>query len=502
MSFPVIDKKSNFGQALWLSIGYTCSMLVGILSSAILSRYFDKAEYGTYRQVMYVYHIFTTIFVAGFPAAFTYFLPRLSKEEGKSLVKKIDRILFLLGVFCSAALFLGSDLFARLLNNPELSTALKLFSVFPLFTMPAVGVEGIYTVNKRTEFVAIYNIVTRLMMLLCIVLPVVLIKNDYRYALVGWGVASFIGFIIAIIAKNRVYKNIESLPEAPNLIGDVVKYISPVIVSSIVTMFLTSANQFFISRYFGVVSFAEYSNGYFTLPFAVIFISPVRSILTPIFAKSSLNGEYSNALSTLYVSTKKIVSLVLPLVVFAFVFAEDIMVFLYGAKYANSYVFFRLVLCFNFIEMFPFSGIMAAIGKTKQLMYFDVICTCILWSVDFLLIRLNVASPLMITAIFIVLNTMTKYLIPAFYLWLKLGIKVIDRNTIAHVLKTGIHVIIALGCVFLISKYSLGSLSPFIRLTVALFIFYVLLLVSAKVFKLDYITPILQNFTKKNNNPS
>lgn len=496
-----MDRKSNFSQALWLSIGYTCSMLVGILSSAILSRYFDKAEYGTYRQVMYVYQIFTTIFVAGFPAAFTYFLPRLSKEEGKSLVKKIDRILFLLGVFCSASLFFGSGLIARLLNNPELTTALKLFSVFPLFTMPAVGVEGIYTVNKRTEFVAIYNIVTRLLMLLCIVLPVVLIKNDYRYALVGWGVASFIGFIIAIIAKNRVYKNIETLPEAPNLISDVIKYISPVIVSSIVMMFLTSANQFFISRYFGVVAFAEYSNGYFTLPFAVIFITPVRSILTPIFAKSSLNGEYSNALSTLYASTRKVVTLMLPLVFFAFVFAEDIMVFLYGAKYANSYLFFRLVLCFNFIEMFPFSGIMAAIGKTKQIMYIDVICTCLLWLVDYLLIRLNVASPLMITAVFIVLNSMTKYFIPVFYLWARLKIKVIDRNTIILVLMTGLHVLLTLVCVSVISKYTLGSLSPFIRLVVALLVFYIILLVSAKVFKLDYVTPVLQNFTKKTINP-
>lgn len=474
-------------------------MLVGILSSAILSRYFDKAEYGTYRQVMYVYHIFTTIFVAGFPAAFTYFLPRLSKEEGKSLVKKIDRTLFLLGVLCSAALLFGSDFLARLLNNPELSTALKLFSVFPLFTMPAIGVEGIYTVNKKTEFVAIYNIVTRLLMLLCIVLPVVLIKSDYKYALIGWGVASFIGFVIAVIAKKRVYSNVIALPHASDMIGDVIRYIAPVIVSSIVTMFLTSANQFFISRYYGVEAFAEYSNGYFTLPFAVIFITPVRNILTPIFAKSSLNNDYSNALTTLYSSTRKIILLMLPLVLFAFVFAEDIMVFLYGAQYASSYVFFRLILCFNFIEMFPFSVILTAIGKTKQIMYFDIICTCLLWSLDFFLIRIGIASPIIIAVIFIILNSMTKYFLPAIYLRITYGIRVVDKETLSYLLRCGLNVLIVLIGIYFMSDYLLSTVHSFTRLLMALTVFYALLVFTSRAFGLNYISAVLQNFTKNAN---
>ena len=201
----IVEKShSNFNQALWLSISYACSMLVGILSAAILSRCFDKAEYGTYRQILYVYQILFTVFQAGLPSVFTYFLPRYTKEENKYIVKKVNQLLFLLGVVCSLLLFFTSNIIASILNNPELSIGLKIFSFFPLFTLPTLGVEGIYTVNKNTKFVAIYTICTRLFMLACIVLPVIFMKNDYRYALIGWGIASFIAFIIAIIAKNRV----------------------------------------------------------------------------------------------------------------------------------------------------------------------------------------------------------------------------------------------------------------------------------------------------------
>ena len=151
--------KSNYNQALWLSIGYVCSMAVGILSSAILSRYFSKTEYGTYKQIMYVYQILFSVFQAGLPAVFTYFLPRYSQEEGKYIVKKINFLLFILGLLCSLVLFFTSDILADLLKNPKLSTGLKIFSFFPLFTLPTLGVEGIYTVNKNTQFVAIYNVI-------------------------------------------------------------------------------------------------------------------------------------------------------------------------------------------------------------------------------------------------------------------------------------------------------------------------------------------------------
>lgn len=101
----VSNNKSNFNQALWLSIGYVCSMAVGILSSVILSRYFSKTEYGTYKQIMYVYQIMFSVFQAGLPAVFTYFLPRYSREEGKFIVKKINSLLFIMGFCCSLLLF-------------------------------------------------------------------------------------------------------------------------------------------------------------------------------------------------------------------------------------------------------------------------------------------------------------------------------------------------------------------------------------------------------------
>lgn len=483
--------KSNFNQALWLSVSYVCSMAVGIVSAAILSRYFSKAEYGTYKQIMYVYQILFTVFQAGLPAVFTYFLPRYSQGEGKFIVKKINSLLFALGAFCSIVLFATSDLLADILKNPELSTGLKIFSLFPLFTLPTLGVEGIYTVNKNTRFVAFYNITTRLLMLVCIIVPVLFIKNDYRYALVGWGVASFVAFIIAMIAKNNVYKKVDEI-EIPNIFRDVFDYTLPIMGSALVFMVFNSASQFFISRYYGTEAFAEYSNGYMTLPFAVIFISPVRMLLTPMFAKASGEGNYNSALQTLHSSTKQIFVLLIPLIVFAFAFAREIMQFLYGDAYINSYIFFRIILMFNFVEMFVFSSVLAAIGKTKQQFYFDVSCTIILWIIDMVMVVTGIGNPYLITAAFVLLNATCKYFLPGIYLYTREHLHVITMDIIKCMLKILLHTVVVAFVVFNLKKIVDKTCSPFIILCVSLIVYYLLLIITSKIIKINYLQALLK----------
>lgn len=483
--------KSNFNQALWLSVSYVCSMAVGIVSAAILSRYFSKAEYGTYKQIMYVYQILFTVFQAGLPAVFTYFLPRYSQGEGKFIVKKINTLLFVLGAFCSIVLFATSDLLADILKNPELSTGLKIFSLFPLFTLPTLGVEGIYTVNKNTRFVAFYNITTRLLMLICIIVPVLFIKNDYRYALVGWGIASFVAFIIAMIAKNNVYKKVDEI-EIPNIFRNVFDYTLPIMGSALVYMVFNSASQFFISRYYGTEAFAEYSNGYMTLPFAVIFIAPVRMLLTPMFAKASSDGNYSSALQTLHSSSKQTFVLLIPIIVFAFAFAREIMQFLYGDAYINSFIFFRIMLMFNFVEMFVFSSVLAAIGKTKQQFYFDVSCTIILWIIDMVMVVTGIGNPYLITAAFVLLNATCKYFLPGIYLYTREHLHVITMDIIKCMLKILLHTVVVAFVVFNFKKIVDKTCSPFIILCVSLIVYYLLLIITSKIIKINYLQALLK----------
>ena len=100
---PKMEATSNSRQALWVGIGQFFSFTIGIVSPMILSRYFGKGDYGTYKQVMYVYNTLLTVFAFGLPRAYSYFIPRVSLSESKSIIKKITILFsthFLTPFFC------------------------------------------------------------------------------------------------------------------------------------------------------------------------------------------------------------------------------------------------------------------------------------------------------------------------------------------------------------------------------------------------------------------
>lgn len=150
------NNNSNTIQAFWVAFGSVISYSFILLTSMILSRYFDKGDYGTYRQVMYVYNTFLVVFTLGLPRAYSYFLPRVPTGEAKDTISKITYLFIGLGIIFSLLLFFGSPLIAVFLKNPDLKYAIKLFSLVPVFMLPTMGVDGILASFKKSQYIAIH----------------------------------------------------------------------------------------------------------------------------------------------------------------------------------------------------------------------------------------------------------------------------------------------------------------------------------------------------------
>lgn len=484
--------KKNNGtavQGIWLGIANCSNMIVAILSSIVLSRYFDKIEYGTYKQIIFVYNTFLLIFQAGLPSVFSFFLPRYSIQEGKYIMRKLNMMLFILGLLFSIFLFVFSDLISDVLNNPELADGLKIFSIFPLFTLPTLGIEGLYVALKNTKFIAGYQILTRILMLCCIVLPIILIEGaSYKLAILGWGFASVISFFIALWAKAKPYRHIIA-EKIAGISKQILRYSLPIMGSSLVLLFFNSVNQIFISRYCGVESFAVFSNGFIALPFIPIFIAPFRQLLVPIFSKASQHSKYEDAIITFNNGIIKISIILLPLIVFSAFFAKDIMVFLYGEQYAPSTIYFQIMLVFHLFELFPFTVVLSSIGRTDIQFKIDIICTVFIYMLNIVFVYLHIISPILITAIFVLINASMRYIIP--YMWMakrKELKKLLNKNTIRKVLLTAIHSIIAVSISSIICYYFIyNELNVFLRLCIGCFIFGILLVITAPIFKINYL---------------
>lgn len=347
-------------------MGSLFSFGFGVGSSMILSRYFSKEDYGTYQQVLYVYNSLLTVFTLGLPKAFSYFLPRIPKNQAKDMIKKITNLFFLLGGFFSLLLFLLSDIIAELLKNPSLGYALKIFSLVPLLMLPTMGLEGILSTFRLTKFMAIYTVVTRALMLICVAMPVLIFNGGYIQAIVGFVIASFIAFLLALYFKYYPVRN-NGNEKCDITYSEVFAFSLPLLHASLWGIIINSADQFFISRYFGNKTFAEFSNGALDLPFVGMIVGATATVLSPVFSRMSherLNPQLE--IFPIWKSVfEKSAMLIYPLLIYTWFFADILIIVLYGEQYEVSSVYFRIKTVINFFTLIVYAPLIINIGKVK-----------------------------------------------------------------------------------------------------------------------------------------
>ncbi|MBU4537188.1 MAG: oligosaccharide flippase family protein [Weeksellaceae bacterium] len=479
------DSSQNTVQAFWVLLGSISAFAFAIVSSMILSRYFSKEDYGTYKQVMYIYNTLLVVFTLGLPRAYTYFLPQARDEAAKDIIDKISILLLFLGCTMSAVVFAGADLFAQLLKNDSLGTPLKYFSLVPLFMLPTMGLEGILATYKKTIFLAFYTTITKIFMLICVTVPVVFFDGGVEEALVGFTISSFICFLSALYLKKLPLKNIKKI-KSDITYKEIFAYTLPLMGAGVWGIIIASSDQFFISRYFGKEVFADFANGSLELPFVSMVIASAATVLSPVFVRmiKSNYEEGKQEIFDLWNSVLiKTVKIIYPLVIFCFCFADIIMILLYGESYQNSGIYFQIKLVVNFFTVISFAPLMLAIGGEKFYYQAHMWGAVVLVILQFVSVHIF-STPYMVVVIS-VLCQIARILVMLQYIAKFFNIRMFHLFPIKL-----IAVIIVPSLIFLfLLKFVLVSqlhLAHFVVLTIALLLFIIFLIILIKIKKLDY----------------
>lgn len=485
---------SNTKQALWLIIGQFSTFAISFISAAILSRYLNKTEYGTYKQILYVYVTLQSLFIMGLPNVFSYFLPRLEIGQQKTFVSLMNRIFLIIGFVLSLTIYLSSNFIADILNNKALSTGLKLFSPFPLFTLPTMGIEGIYTAIKKTKTIAIYQTISRILMLICIICPVVFFKSDYRVAIMGWGIASFLTFIYSIYLKKKPYMNI-SKEHIENIYKQIFQYSTPLLGAFIFGFIISSADQFFISSYYGTDAFADYSNGCISIPIALMITSSVKNVLLPVISEAEHKGNITASMISYKNAVNKSSILVFPILVFCFFFSQEIMVFLYGIQYETSSIYMKLYIIRDFIAVIPYYSVLMALNMSKTYMYMHIYGVIYIWLLDYIAVTTNLPpyTIVLIRSSFYILSSIYAYIA----IYRKSKIKLISLEMVNEFVKI-LFVCLLVGYITYLINKNIDVKMSLLSLIFSFMLYYILLIIQSKFFiKVNFIEPLYSLVKKK-----
>jgi O-antigen/teichoic acid export membrane protein len=480
------NSKSNTHQALWVAMGSLSSFALSIVSAAILSRYFDKTEYGTYRQILYVYNTLLVVFSAGLPRVFGYFLPRYTLAKGSDIVWKVTKVLFIAGLTFSVFLFGFSGLIANALNNPELARGLKYFSFIPMLLLPTLGIEGIFSTYKKTIFIAIYNTLTRIFMLLFIVLPVILFKGSYILAIYGWIIASGITLALAYFFKGIPFRGVKT-EQSGLTVKEIFRFSLPLVVASVAGIAIKAADQFYISRYFGTEVFAEFANGFIELPFVYMITGATATVLMPIFSKIIYDKSDVTQIENIWQTTlQKSAIIIYPLVIFFIFFANEVVIVLYSAKYSGSYIYFTIAMTINFFNVIVFAPLLIAMGETKFYSQLHIGMAIITWIIGYLIVIIF-KTPIAI-AVFSAIKSISLVIIALTFSARRLKIGFLKLFPIISLLKVSFHSLISVIIVkYLIKVFFLAELNNLAILAIAFAGFSLILMLTSPIFKIRYI---------------
>lgn len=413
-----VKQTSNTKQAVWVSIGSFFSFLVGIISPMILSRYFDKADYGTYKQVMYVYSTLLGVFTLGLPRAYAYFIPKGTEGQAKDVISKITVLFIILGAFFSLILFLSAGIIAEILNNPDLELAVKIFSPVPLLLLPTLGLDGIFASFQKTKFLALYTITTRIVTVICIIIPVVFMNGDYISAIIGFDLASLATCIFALALKNYPIRKCKKTKSAFTYYH-ILKFSIPLAFASVWGMIINSSNQFFISRYFGSQVFADYSNGFMDIPFVGMIVGSISIVLQPLFSRLELQKDGIRMIIETWRSTIiKSAMLVLPMLIYGIFVNVILMSAMYGDIYSGSGKYFILKCIVSSFSLAPYVPVFLALGRTKIYANVHMVTALLLVALQYVIVHIcshSFAIPVVyvvldLLKVCILLHFMTKYL--------------------------------------------------------------------------------------------
>jgi O-antigen/teichoic acid export membrane protein len=480
-------QKNNTIQAFWVALGSISSIGLSIVSAAILSRYFNKADYGTYKQIIYVYSTLLVIFSAGLPSVFSYFLPRFTLQQGKDIVLKVSKFLFFTGFLFSLFLYVFSGYIAQILKNPALSIGLKAFSPIPMLLLPTLGIGGVFATYQKTLYIPIYESVTRIITLIFILFPIIILHKSYIYAIYGWNLAALLSLIIAIYFKNIPFLHLKAEKVSLSF-KEIFAYSLPLLMASLWGTAIKAADQFYISRYFGSEIFADYSNGFIEIPFVAMVTTSVSTVLLPIFSK--MFYENSNTEDFIQIwrnALNKSALVIYPMVIFFIFNARDIITIMYSTRYSSSTIYFQIAMLVNFFNIVIFAPLLLSMGETKfysRLHLFIAICA---WGLGYLMV-LIFHSPIAIAILSVSLSVL-KVIIAFLFVskLIKISIaKLLPKQIIYYILHS---VVVIVFVRFILTEIHLYS-NPLLNLSISLVCYVVVLLVSAIPLKLNYLSVI------------
>ena len=358
-------KQNNSLDALLLSAMRVLTILVNLVSAAVLSRRLDLVSYGTYSAGNLIVNTISNVTLLGMMDASNYFYHQTTYDREDS-IHTIFFMQLLIGAFSAVFVLLLSPGFTAYFQNPALESIYGYLALRPLLTNLYMMLLTLQMSIGKARSVAVRNALFAIAKLLAVFVTSYVTKD----------VRTIFGAYLILDAATDLffYRNFResAFRIRPHLfrrelIKPILQFSVPIGIYVVANSLSRDIDKLVIGRFEGTEQLAIYTNCAAALPFDVItaaFLTIIVPIMTRLIQQSHL--ERAKRVFRAYLNVG-----ILSTVIFTaacMILSREVILLLYGEKYVCGQMIFVLYTLVDMVKFANISLVLSAKGKTKTLM--------------------------------------------------------------------------------------------------------------------------------------
>ena len=358
------------GPAMTLVAGRAVGFAAVFLIPVVLARVFNRAEFGTYKQLFLVFATLYGIAQLGMAESLYYFVPRKGADEAGRHVANALVTVALAGLGCLTLLYLARNQIAAWLANSELSGHLVLLGLLLALTLVATAFEIVMISRGQHLKAAVTYAGSDVARTLLFIIPALGV-GGVRAVLAG-AVAFGVLRVAAMLAY--FWREFDgSLRIDVDLWRRQLAYALPFALAVGVEVVQTNFHQYVVAARFDAATFAIYAIGCLQIPLVDLVMTSTVNVMMVEMAKQARAGDRRGALSLWHDTISKLAILMFPLAVFLLVAARPVIVALFTTKYLASVPIFMVWTLTILPAAFAVDGVLRVYAQTRFLLVMNVL---------------------------------------------------------------------------------------------------------------------------------
>lgn len=359
-----------------IAVAQASIALSGLLRSLLLTRWFDRATYGTYTQILMVAQSVPPFLNLGLPDGIFYFGSASNPIRRRLLILYYYAVALAPGLLIVVLAGLLRVRVAEWMNNPDLA---------------AYGLlMGLYTVAHLYEGMSIPSLVTTNRPRLLAVLSICHTCYDVGAVGIAWlldgslatvvalgtvGIATKVLIVLGLVVASHPAAESEDKwqrAELPSL-GRQVAYCLPLAFAAGCGWLRRSVARFIVAGLYPPAQFAVFARGAFELPLVGMAATSMSQGIFPSLVTLARNKEYTEFVSLWKSAIYRTAVVIFPVAAIVAVLSEQMMVLLFSEEYLDSTPFFRLFLLLLPIRITIYTYILRALGMSYHVLGVSII---------------------------------------------------------------------------------------------------------------------------------